>query len=133
MPCCPMPFPPLIDGDLGPEGTDYNSSMVHTWHRSAQTVSVLYALRSDSTVRHVNLYFYSIPSMGIGLPTVTLYRGSGSSMSPVEYFLTGNGDITQQDSMRRNVVLSLPSEETLSFYRIQFDFENTDVEMAGAQ
>ena len=65
--------------------------------------------------------------MGIGLPTVTLYRGSGS-MLPVEYFLTGNGDITQQDSMRRNVVLSLSLVDSARFYRIQFDFENTDVE-----
>ena len=49
-------------------------------------------------------------------------------MVPVENFLTGNGDITQQDSMRRNVVLSLSSVESTRIYRIQFDFENTDVE-----
>ena len=47
---------------------------------------------------------------------------------PVDYYITGNENISQQDSMRHNVLLSLTSVESTRFYRIQFDFENTDVE-----
>ena len=37
----------------------------------------------------MNLYFYSITSIGIGLPSVTVYRGS----TVVEYHIFGNDDI----------------------------------------
>ena len=125
--CLPgPPRPPLIDGDLGPEGTDYTSSMVHTWHRSAQTVTITYTLTEDTAIRHMNLYFYNIPSMSIGLPSVTVLRSDGNSYTPVQYYITGNGNITQQDSMRRNVLLSLTSALEERSYMIQFDFENTE-------
>ena len=70
------PLPPLIDGDLGPEGTIYTNTMVHAWHRSTGTVTIEYTLDISTEIRHMNLYFYSITSMGIGLPSVTVYRGS---------------------------------------------------------
>ena len=40
------PFPPLIDGDLGPEGTDYTNTMVHAWHRSTGIVTIEYTFGS---------------------------------------------------------------------------------------
>ena len=119
---------PLLDEDLGPEGTNYTSSMVHTWHHSNQTVNITYTLKANTIIRHVNLYFYSVPTMGIGLPTVTVLRSSRNSFMPVEYYITGNGNINHKDSMRRNVLLSLTPAQTVRFYRIQFDFTNTDVE-----
>ena len=39
-------FPPLIDGDLGPEGTNYTNTMVHAWHRSTGTVTIEYTFDS---------------------------------------------------------------------------------------
>ena len=122
---------PLTDGDLGPEGTGYTSSMVHTWHHSAQTVNISYILLISTKIQHINLYFYNVPSMGIGLPSVRVLRridGGPDSFMPVEYYITGNGDVSQQDRMRRNVLLSLTSTLFTRFYKIQFDFENTDVE-----
>ena len=82
------PFPPLIDGDLGPEGTNYTNTMVHAWHHSTGTVTIEYTFDGgiNTEFRHVNLYFYSITSMGIGLPSVTVYRGS----TVVEYHIFGN-------------------------------------------
>ena len=75
-----LPFPPLMDGDLGPEGTNYTNTMVHAWHRSTGTVTIAYTFDGrifpSPEIRHINLYFYSITSMGIGLPSVTVYRGS---------------------------------------------------------
>ena len=120
------PLPPLIDRDLGPEGTNYTNTMVHAWHRSTGTVTMDYIFDSGISpeVRHVNLYFYSITSMGIGLPSVTVYRGS----IVVEYHIFGNDDITLEDNMRHQILLSLSSTSSSRSYTLQFDFENTDVD-----
>ena len=120
------PLPPLIDGDLGPEGANYTNTMVHAWHRSAGTVTIAYYFDSgiNPEIRHINLYFYSITSMGIGLPSVTVYRGS----MVVEYHIFGNDYITQEDSMRHQILLSLRSTGSSRTYTLQFDFENTDVD-----
>ena len=121
------PFPPLVDGDLGPEGANYTNNMVHAWHRSTGTVTIEYTFDSGTItnpeIRHMNLYFYSNTSMGIGLPSVTMYRGS----TVVEYHIFGNDDITQEDNMRRQILLSLKSTSSSRSYTLQFDFENTDV------
>ena len=121
-------LPPLVDGDLGPEGANYTNTMVHAWHHSAGTVTIEYTFDSSSSteIRHINLYFYSITSMGIGLPSVTVYRGSTAQV--VEYHIFGNDDITQEDNMRRQILLSLRSTSSSRFYTLQFDFENTDVD-----
>ena len=120
------PLPPLIDGDLGPEGANYTNTMVHAWHRSTGTVTIEYTFDSSSStaIRHINLYFYSITSMGIGLPSVTVYRDS----TVVEYHIFGNDDITQEDNMRRQILLSLRSTGSTRRYTLQFDFEDTDVD-----
>ena len=101
--------------------------MVHAWNYSVGTVNITFTLTGGITslIRHMNLYFYSITSMGIGLPSVTVYRGG----TVMEHYITGNDNITQEDNMRRNVSLSLTSPSDLSgSYTLQFDFENTDVE-----
>ena len=78
-------LPPLIDGDLGPEGTNYTNTMVHAWRRSTGTVTIDYTIDSgiNTEIQHINLYFYSITSLGIGMPSVTVYRGS----TVVEYHI----------------------------------------------
>ena len=123
-----LPLPPLIDGDLGPEGTDYTNTMVHAWHRSTGTVTIEYTFdrQTGEEVRHIHLYFYSITSMGIGLPSVTVMRGSTAQV--VEYHIFGNNDITQEDNMRCQILLSLRSTSSSRLYTLQFDFENTDVD-----
>ena len=122
------PFPPLIDEDLGPEGANYTNIMVHAWHRSTGTVTIAYTLKLEDSakIQHINLYFYSITSMGIGLPSVTVYRGSTAQV--VEYHIFGNDDITQEDNMRRQILLSLRSTSSSRSYTLQFEFENTDVD-----
>ena len=99
------PLPPLIDGDLGPEGATYTNTMVHAWHHTTGPVTIEYTFdsRNNQQIRHMNLYFYSSTSMGIGLPSVTVYRGS----TVVEYHIFNNDDITQEDNMRRQILLSL--------------------------
>ena len=125
----PNSIPILIDHNLGPIGKNYTSSMVHAWNYSVGTVNITYIFITHVIrhITHMHLYFYSITAMGIGLPSVTVYRSS----TAMEHYITGNDDITQDDSMRRNVLLSLASPSDLSgsyTYTLQFDFENTDVE-----
>ena len=54
--------------------------------------------------------------MGIGLPSVTVYRGSKEQV--VEYHIFGNDDITQEDSMRRQILLSLREINSSRFYTL---------------
>ena len=42
--------------------------------------------------------------------------------------LFGNDDITQEDNMRRQILLSLQSIGSSRSYTLQFDFVNTDVD-----
>ena len=121
--------PPLIDGDLGPEGVNYTNTMVHTWHRSVKNVTINYVLSVQNDINLVNLYFYRITSMNIGLPSITLYRttATGSTPQPLEYYITGNDDITREDRVQRNVSLR-PTLPLSTSFSLQFDFENTDVD-----
>ena len=124
--CSAIVLPPLIDGNLGPKGINYTNTMVHTWHRSVKNVTINYVLSVETQIYQVNLYFYSITSMNIGLPSITL---SGHH-TPLEHYITGNGDLTQEDSMLRNVSLRLRSTTVPSsrFHSLQFNFESTDVD-----
>ena len=92
--------------------------------QQALHVSIMYTLDTSTVIRHMNLYFYSITSMGIGLPSVTVYRGS----TVVEYHIFGNDDTSKEDNMRRQILLSLRSNSSSRSYTLQFDFENTDVD-----
>ena len=46
----------------------------------------------------------------------------------VEYHIFGNDDITQDDNMHRQILLSLSSTSSSRLYTLQFDFENADVD-----
>ena len=121
-------LPLLINGDLGPEGTNYASDVVHAWSHSAQSVLITHQLdRPARVIQHVNLYFYNIPSRRIGLPTVTLYAGEYPAVPmPLEYYIVGNDALTEDDMMRRNVLLSLVSPLAPRYFNLLFDFENSD-------
>ena len=125
---CNSPLPQLINGDFGPEGTNYASDVVHAWSRSAQSINITYALREHRIIRYVNLYFYNIPSRRMGLPTVTPHGGDGDSTMPLEHYILGNDALTEDDMMRRNVLLILVLNPATRFFNLQFDFENTDID-----
>jgi hypothetical protein len=115
-----------VDGDFGPEVTSMvASSAVHAWNRSAQKVIVGYSFNAQLLLRHFILFFYNIPSMGIGLPNIELFAGSGTAQQT--YFLTGNQDISQEDNGRRNVALSFDGAVT-PVLRFEFVFDNTDID-----
>ena len=126
---------PLVDGELGAVMSSVTSSMVHAWSRSTGRVVITITFDREilsSPIRHFNLFFYNIPSMGIGLPNIELFA-STTSTTPLPYFLTGNQDISQDDNGRRNVTLSLINVSPLvkplvRVYRVEFDFNDADID-----
>ena len=118
--CSPISNPVLIDGQLGSEQSPPNTSSINTWSRSqGPTVSVRFIYTSSVPVPQIYLYFYHIPSVGIGLPDVRLVAGG----QPQPYYVTGNQDLTSTDERRRNVVLRLVNTVVMgSEFEINFDF-----------
>ena len=119
--------PVLIDGQLGSEESPPNASSINAWSRTqGQTVTVTFLYTVSPAVRHVHLYFYHIPSMGIGLPDVRLVADG----QPQPYYVTGNQNLSSTDARRRNVVLSFAGTITAqSRFTVNFDFsEDSNVD-----
>ena len=119
--------PVLIDGQLGSEESPPNVSSINAWSRTqGQTVTIAFAYAVSPAVRHVHLYFYHIPSMGIGLPDVRLV----ASGQPQPYYVTGNQNLNSTDARRRNVVLSFAGTiAAMSRFTVNFEFsEDSNVD-----
>ena len=120
----------LRDSELGPVESPYTSNVVHAWS-SAEKVVITYTYASSGTYnfRHINLFFYHIPTLGIGLPNIEIFVIEGSTATSLPYYITDNEDLTPEDSGRRDVTLSfLDGGQTSRAYRIEFDFESTNVQ-----
>ena len=119
----------LVDGELGAVmSSNVNNSTIHAWSRSTGRVEITYTFIDSLSIRNFNLFFYNVPSMGIGLPNIELFAGT-TSTTPLPYFLTGNQDISRDDNGRRNVTLSLLEQsQSIRFYRVEFDFADTDID-----
>ena len=118
----------LRDDELGPVESPYTSNLVHAWS-SAEKVIITYTYVSSDTYnfRHIGLFFYHIPTLGIGLPKIELFASRDGTTS-LSYYITDNEDLSPEDSGRRDVTLSfLSGGETSQMYRMEFDFEGTNV------
>ena len=120
----------LIDGQLGSEESPPNASSINAWSTTqGPTVTITFVYFLNLNVRQIYLYFYHIPSMGIGLPDVRLV----ASGQPQPYYVTGNQNLTSTDARRKNVVLSFAETITAgSRFTVNFDFSE-DSNRAGAQ
>ena len=132
-------------GDMNFGSADLDTSKVLAWNREINIV--LY--RTQSTrVNQVNLFFYNIPSSGVGLPPVELYW-STSSIIPqlpenlLSHIIVGNQDLSQNDSTPRNVSLVVTNNPQTNYqnFRIRSTFPETslidwillsEVELCGA-
>ncbi len=113
------PLPVLVDGNLGGISSPPNASTIHAWKRPQGDVSIIFRYSSAAQVRHIRLYFYHIPFMGIGLPDVALSAASTSQ----EYHVTGNQELNQTDARRRMIVLSFTNTlVSVNNYGIVFTF-----------
>ena len=122
---CPGWMALLLDSDTG--STELDTSKVFAWNRE---VSIDYSI-TTTRVRQVNLFFYNIPSSGIGLPPVELFWGDTNPLNPdvpLSHAIVGNQDLSQDDRTLRNVSLVVttdqddPSITDYRFFRIRFTF-----------
>ena len=113
----------LGDNDTGSAGLD--TSKVFAWDREVNIVFVL----SPTKVRQVNLFFYNIPSSGIGLPPAELFWSNVNFFNPdipLSHVIVGNQDLSQDDSTLRNVSLVVTTDQDsipdYRYFRIRFTF-----------
>ena len=113
----------LSDSDTG--STEFNTSKVFAWDRE---VSIAVSL-SLTKVRKVNLFFYNIPSSGIGLPPAELFWSDTNLFNPdipLSHVIVGNQDLSQDDRTLRNVSLVVTTDQDsitdYRYFRIGFTF-----------
>jgi len=77
----------------------------------------------------VNLFFYNIPSSGIGLPPAELFWSDNDPINPVRplsHVIVGNQDLSQDDRTLRNVSLVVTTDQDsipdYRYFRIRFTF-----------
>ena len=111
----------LVDSDTG--SAELNTSRVFAWDRE---VSIAFTSQL-SKVMQVNLFFYNIPSSGIGLPPAELFWSDTNVLNPDEplsHVIVGNQDLSQDDRTLRNVSLVVTTDQDstpdYTFFRIRF-------------
>ena len=111
----------ILDGNLGFRPSP-SSALFFAWSRSSQVVSVKVGYFPSVTIRHVQLFFYNKPSMGIGLPDIRL-----ASSSTLPHYITGNQHLRSDDDGRRNVTLSLvDTSDLIANFTIMFNFGDSN-------
>jgi len=112
----------LIDNDTG--SAELDTRKVFAWDREVNISFVIL----PSKVRHANLFFYNIPSSGIGLPSVELFWSDAGPFirdyNPLSHAIVGNQDLSQDDRTLRNVSLVVTTDQSsvrdYRFLRIHF-------------
>ena len=113
----------LLDNDTG--STELDTNKVFAWNRE---VNIAFAI-SPTKVRQVNLFFYNIPSSGIGLPPAELFWSNRNPTNPenlLSHVIVGNQDLSQDDRNLRSVSLVVTTDQDgavdYTFFRIRFTF-----------
>jgi len=113
----------LGDSDTG--SAELDTSKVFAWDEEVSLVSI----SSATKVRQVNLFFYNIPSSGIGLPPAELFWSDVNLFSPknpLSHVIAGNQDLSQDDRTLRNVSMVVTTDEIsipdYRYFRIHFTF-----------
>ena len=114
----------LIDNDIG--SAELNTGKVFAWDRE---ISIVFTTSIPTKVKQVNLFFYNIPSSGIGLPPAELFWSNSTPSNPNNFLsnvIVGNQDLSQDDRTLRNVSLVVTTDQEdnpdYRYLRIQFTF-----------
>ncbi len=118
-------FGKLADGNLGTQ-TLNGTFDGHAWD---QTVSINFIFGVIASVSGINLYFYNIPSRGIGLPyNIKITSSTFTGDNP--YLLESNSNLTLEDTGLQTVTLTPQSLSLLdnpnNVLTIEFEFSDTD-------
>ena len=110
----------LGDGSRGPQ--TLNVSAVQAWD---QDVSItIGSFSSETHIVGINLYFYNIPSQGIGLPYDISVRSDTDSAN-LQFTLEGNQDLSQDDNQLSHITL-IPQSLFSTDVIITFAFSGPD-------
>ena len=108
---------PIGDGVREPTSlTDLSSTFA--WN---QDVTIIIGLNTLTRVRGINLFFYNIPSMGIGFPhEIELMWGDNIVLvnNPLRHAVLGNSDLSQSDNTLRNVTIAVLPDNIGDVYRV---------------
>ena len=112
----------LLDNDTG--SAELDTSKVFAWDREA---NITFTIPPSTKVRHVNLFFYNIPSSRIGLPPAELFWSNTlREYNPLSHAIVGNQDLSQDDRTLRNVSLVVTTDQDsildYKYLRIRFTF-----------
>ena len=117
----------LGDNDTG--SVELDTSKVFAWNRE---FSIALTTSVATMVKQVNLFFYNIPSSGIGLPPAELFWSDNDPINPVRplsHVIVGNQDLSQDDRTLRNVSLVVTTDQDndpiifdYQYFRIHFTF-----------
>jgi len=114
----------ILLGDYDTGSAELDTSKVFAWNREVNIVFTFLPLEATN-VRHVNLFFYNIPSRGIGLPPAELFWSDIDPFnpdSPLFHVIVGNQDLSQDDRTLRNVSLVVATNQSYRYFRIHFTF-----------
>ena len=112
----------LEDMDFG--SADLDTSKVFAWNRE---VSIAFTFTATQ-VNQVNLFFYNIPSSGVGLPPAEFYWSDTDPQLPgnrLSHVIVGNQDLSQNDRTLRNVSLVVTGDQPQNnyrYFRVRFTF-----------
>ena len=101
-------------GDGNHESTSLTDlSSTFAWN---EDVTITMSLGPAVRVTAVNLFFYNIPSMGIGLPhEIELNWGNVNLIftpNRLGYAVLGNSDLSQEDNTTRNVTIAAVADDS---------------------
>ena len=102
----------LLDNETG--SAELDTCKVFAWDSEVDLVFT-FPRMSPTKVRQVNLFFYNIPSSGIGLPPAELFWSDVSPLNPnipLSHAIVGNQDLSQDDSTLRNVSLVVTTDQS---------------------
>ena len=112
---------PIGDGVREPTNlTDLSSTLA--WN---QNVTIAMGLNTLTRVRGINLFFYNIPSMGIGLPhEIELMWGDNTILidNPLRHAVLGNSDLSQNDNTTRNVTVAVLPDNVDEYRAVSIAF-----------
>jgi hypothetical protein len=108
---CPARDAPIGDGRRQPTSlTDLSSTLA--WN---EDFTIILGLNPSVQVTGINLFFYNIPSMGIGLPhEIELNWGTVLILvdNSLGHAVLGNSDLSQEDNTTRNVTIAVIADDS---------------------
>ena len=126
---CPAIRVPIINGTFGDTPSNIDPSEFLAWSESSRfTINRSGGDNTLDTLRQINLYFYHDPTLGIGLPELTLSVSNSDTDvgSSLTYTILNNQDLTLDDAQVRNVTLAFTETITGPVNRVHITFALTN-------